>query len=73
MELVTNFLEIMTAWVTGFVTLLIDVLTSISGVFYTVSETGTGKFTLLGVLAIMGLAIGFVRFSVAFIRSFFVK
>lgn len=73
MDLVTNFLEVMTAWVTGFVTLLVDVLTSISGVFYEVGETGTGSFTLLGVLAIMGLAIGFVRFSLAFIRRFFVK
>ena len=63
--MVTKILETVTAWVTGFTTMFVDIFESLVKIFY----TAEGGITLVGTLALAGLGIGLVYFAYRVIRK----
>lgn len=64
MEVVSQVIATMTAWLTGFLGIIVGGLQTVVGVFY-----DEGSITVLGALALMGLSIGLVTFVIAFVRG----
>ena len=62
-----------TSWVQALITMFVDSVTSIMALFYKPMETGGGELTVIGSLALLGLAFAIVRWSIKFITRFFVK
>lgn len=69
MSIISEVINTITQWVTGFMGAIIDVIEGLIPVFY-VAETG---LTVLGVLGLMGISIGLVRFGINFVQRFFLK
>lgn len=65
MSIVTSIITALTSWVSGFVTLITESLSSVVAIFY---DSTTG-LTVIGSLALLGLAIGLVGFVIAFVRG----
>ena len=64
MDFITEFLEGVQAWVTGFWDIVISTLESAVGIFY-----NTDGFTLIGYLTMFGLAVGLVTLGMGYVRS----
>ena len=62
--MITQVLQTITAWVTGFTTMFVDIFEGLVKIFYT-AENG---ITLVGTLALAGLGIGLVYFAYKVIR-----
>lgn len=69
MTIVNEVISTITSWVTGFMSTIIDVIEGLVPVFYD-AESG---LTVLGVLGLMGISIGLVRFGINFVQRFFLK
>lgn len=69
MSIISEVINTITQWVTGFMSAIIDVIEGLIPVFYD-AESG---LTVLGVLGLMGISIGLVRFGINFIQRFFLK
>lgn len=69
MAFVTEIIQAITAWVTGFIGAVVDSVSGITALFWdTTLNSGAGGLTLVGVLAVMGLGIGLVTLGIAFVR-----
>lgn len=68
-SIVEEFIAIVGSWITGAIGWLGDAFTGITALFYV---SGSG-FTFLGVLMLFGLAIGLVKFGIAFVRGLIQK
>lgn len=69
MGFVTEIIEAITAWVTGFISAVVDSVSGMTALFWDASlNAGEGGLTFVGVLAVMGLAIGLVTLGIAFVR-----
>ena len=60
---------ITTVW-TEIMTWITQALSSVQDVFYTTGTGGTGELTFLGVLAVIGVAIGIVFLVIGVIQNF---
>lgn len=69
MSIIQEVISTITSWVTGFMGAIIDVIEGLIPVFYD-AEAG---LTVLGVLGLMGISIGLVRFGINFVQRFFLK
>ena len=63
--MITQIMQTVTAWVTGFTTMFVDIFESLVKIFY----TAEGGVTLVGTLALAGLGIGLVYFAYRVIRK----
>lgn len=73
---VQNIIDTITAWVTGFTVMVVNVLQGFVPLFYTVSiDSGVtaGSLTVFGVLGLMSIGIGLVYMGLNFAKSFFLK
>lgn len=69
MGFVTEIIEAITAWVTGFIGAVVESISGITELFWdSTLNAGDGGLTFVGVLAVMGLAIGLVTLGIAFVR-----
>lgn len=68
MSIVTEVISTITDWVTGFMSAVLNVIQGMIPLFY--DENG---LTILGVLGLMGISIGLVRFGISFVQRFFLK
>lgn len=68
-----DILQVVGQWITGMIGWVSDAVNGIVGLFYTESETGAGKLTFIGVLAVFGIAVGLVGLGIAFVRGFVQK
>lgn len=68
MTIISEVINTITSWVTGFMGAILDVIEGLVPVFY--NESG---LTVLGVLGLMGISIGLVRFGINFVQRFFLK
>ena len=68
MSIIQEVISTITSWVTGFMGAVIDVIEGLIPVFY--DDSG---LTVLGVLGLMGISIGLVRFGINFVQRFFLK
>lgn len=66
--MVTDIISVITEWVNGFVTLIVDVFTSLVPIFY---DSVEGDVTLVGVLALMSVGIGLIYLGLRFILQLF--
>lgn len=69
MSIVQEVISIITSWVTGFMGAILDVVEGLIPIFYNTE----GGLTVLGVLGLMGISIGLVRFGINFVQRFFLK
>lgn len=69
MSIVTEVINTITQWVTGFMGAVLDVIQGLIPLFY----DAEGGLTVLGVLGLMGISIGLVRFGISFVQRFFLK
>lgn len=69
MSIIQEVVSAITSWVTGFMGAILDVIQGLVPIFYD-AESG---LTVLGVLGLMGISIGLVRFGINFVRRFFLK
>lgn len=67
MSVVSEIISELTAWVTGFITLIIDIFTSFIKLFY---DSTTG-LTVFGSLALLGMGIGLVYLALNFVMRLF--
>lgn len=58
-----------TDWVDAFVTLIIDVFTNLTPIFWDPAESGS--LTLVGTLALMSVAVGLIYLGLRFILGLF--
>lgn len=68
MSIIQEVISTITTWITGFMGAVIDVIEGLIPVFY--NDNG---LTVLGVLGLMGISIGLVRFGINFVQRFFLK
>lgn len=68
MSIIQEVISTITSWVTGFMGAILDVIEGLIPVFY-----GDEGLTVLGVLGLMGISIGLVRFGIRFVQRFFLK
>ena len=68
MSIIQEVVNTITSWVTGFMGAILDVIQGLIPIFY--NEEG---LTVLGVLGLMGISIGLVRFGINFVQRFFLK
>ncbi len=64
MAVVTELLSIVGAWITGVFGWISDAFSGVLEIFY-----DTDGFTVLGVLLLLGIAMGIVFFALRYIRS----
>lgn len=69
MSIVTEVVTTITEWVTGFMSAVLNVIEGLIPLFYDATE----GLTILGVLGLMGISIGLVRFGISFVQRFFLK
>lgn len=67
-SVIQEVISAITSWVTGFMGAILDVIQGLIPIFY-----DEGGLTVLGVLGLMGISIGLVRFGINFIQRFFLK
>lgn len=65
---VTNILDTIGSWVTGFGTIFVDAFTALTTIFW----DGTG-LTVIGVLALMSLGIAVVKLGIGFVKKLFMR
>lgn len=73
---IQTIIDTITAWVSGFITMVIDVLNGLIPVFWVASpDAGVtpGYLTVYGVLGLMGIGIGLVYLGLNFTKRFFLK
>jgi hypothetical protein len=70
MSVVTELLAIVGAWITGVFGWITDAFEGVLEIFY---DTSTSKFTVLGALLLLGIAMGLVFFALRYIRSLIAK
>lgn len=68
MTVIQEVISAITAWISGFMGAILDVIEGLIPIFY--NENG---LTVLGALGLMGISIGLVRFGINFVRRFFLK
>ena len=68
-NLVSEIIRIVTEWMTGFWTFIKATIESAIGLFYNSTE----GLTVIGILALFGLAISIVYFGLSFVTRFFKK
>lgn len=66
--MVTEIIQVITSWVTGFIGAIVDGLEAFVAVFY---DSAASTLTPLGTLALMGLGIGLVTLAIAFVTRLF--
>jgi hypothetical protein len=66
-NLVTEIISTITTWMTGFWTFIKATIESAIGLFYNTTD----GLTVIGVLALFGLAVGLVYFGISFVTRFF--
>ncbi len=64
MAVVTDLISIVGAWITGVFGWVSDAFSGVLAIFY-----DTDGFTVLGVLLLLGIAMGIVFFALRYIRS----
>lgn len=64
MTSITSIIAGITAWVTGMITIVVDVVEASVALFW----DGTA-LTFVGGLALMGIAVGLVTLGIAFVRG----
>lgn len=64
--MVTEIIGAIGQWVSGFITTIVNAVGSVVPLFY---DAETSKLTFIGVLALMGLAIGIVTLAISFVRG----
>ena len=69
MSVTTSIIDTVSAWITGLLGFVSTAITGVVELFYD-AETG---LTTLGILGLMGLAMGLVRLGIRFVQRFFVK
>ena len=62
--MINQVIQVVTAWVTSFTTMFVDIFETLVGIFYK-AESG---ITLVGTLSLAGLGIGLVYFAYKVIR-----
>lgn len=72
MDMVTEIINVITSWLTGFWTIVSSSINGAVVLFYDGSVDGEG-LTVLGILGLFGLAVGLIYFGIGFVRGFFVK
>lgn len=65
--MITEIIQTITDWLTGFINILVDGLEAFVDVFWTAG----GGLTPLGTMALLGLAVGLVSLIIAFVRGLF--
>lgn len=61
-----------TDWVDAFITLIVDVFTNLTPIFWTPGVSpDPGELTLVGVLALMSVAVGLIYLGLRFIMGLF--
>ena len=73
---IQTIIDTITAWVDGFVTMVINVLQNFIPLFWVASpDAGVtpGYLTVYGVLGLMGIGIGLVYLGLNFAKRFFLK
>ena len=66
MSVITELLSIVGAWITGVFGWITDAFEGVLEIFY---DTTSDKFTVLGVLLLLGIAMSLVFFALRYIRS----
>lgn len=66
--MVSDIVNVITEWVNAFVTLIIDVFTSLGPIFY---DPVAGEVTLVGILALMSVGVGLIYLGLRFILGLF--
>lgn len=64
MDIITDVVEVITGWVTGFTTMIINLLNDFIPLFY----SDTDGLTFFGVLLLFGIGVGLIYFAINFIR-----
>ena len=68
--MLVEIVNTLSEWVTAFATLIVDLFLSMTGIFWTATESG-GTLTLLGILALMSTAIGLIYLGLRFLLQLF--
>lgn len=69
MNIITEIISTIGAWVTGFVGTVLDVFNGLIPLFW----DGTTGLTVFGVLGLMGIAVGLVKLGLNFVKKMFMK
>ncbi len=69
MNITTSVIEVVGSWLTGMLEFVSTAINGVIDLFYN-AETG---LTTIGILGLMGLAIGLVKLGLSFVQRFFVK
>lgn len=68
--MVTEIITTITDWLTGFWTLVTSTIESAVGLFWDATDS---KLTVIGVLALFGLAVGILYLGLTFVMRLFKK
>lgn len=68
--MLVEIVNTLSEWVTAFATLIVDLFLSMTGIFWTATESG-GSLTLLGILALMSTAVGLIYLGLRFLLQLF--
>lgn len=68
--MLVEIVNTLSEWVTAFATLIVDLFLSMTGIFWTATESG-GTLTLLGILALMSTAVGLIYLGLRFLLQLF--
>lgn len=71
-SIITDITSAIGDWITSSIGWVLDVISGMVPIFYDKTADG-GGLTVIGVLALFGLAVGLVRLGMNFVRSFFVR
>lgn len=68
--MVAEFIDVITEWLAGLWGFVESSVTSAVGLFWdSTLNTGAGGFTFVGILAVMGLAFGFLSLGIGFVSG----
>lgn len=70
MSVVSEMLTVVGAWIAGVFSWITGAFEGVLEIFY---DTNTEAFTVLGVLLLLGIAMGIVFFALRYIRSLIAK
>lgn len=68
--MLVEIVDTLSSWITAFATMIVDLFLSLTGIFWTATESG-GSLTLLGILALMSTAVGLIYLGLRFLLQLF--
>lgn len=68
--MLVEIVNTLSEWITAFASMIVDLFLSLTGIFWTATESG-GTLTLLGILALMSTAVGLIYLGLRFLLQLF--